>query len=181
MNETTAVFETSCPYGYVVPSDPTKKSIMWLPGTVTGALAVYFISRHMIHFLFHFILIQGCAVSCPQPFYTPAQNYTQLHLLETMAYLAFVALAFLFTNVILTSSAKRNYYLVVVGIIDLLFYAAQINNVRSTWASPLKGGFLDVLPTACDTNASWSDSHENAVCNFEGVILYFFTWGNFYV
>ena len=74
MNETTAVFETSCPYGYVVPSDPTKKSIMWLPGTVTGGLDVYFISRHMIHLSFQLhsytglcgLLSAAFLYSCPK-------------------------------------------------------------------------------------------------------------------
>ena len=32
MNDTTAVFQTTCPYGYVVPDQPEKKNIGWIAG-----------------------------------------------------------------------------------------------------------------------------------------------------
>jgi hypothetical protein len=156
MNKTTAVFETECPYGYVVPSDPTKASITWLPGT-------------------------GCAIACPQPLYPPDQFDRLLVFNRDSAVFAICCIVFLFTNALLTSPAKRNYYLVILGVIDFIFFVSQFHFISIAIQTPLKDGFLSVLVSACDTNASWTDSSVNQACNFEGIISYIFYWGNCFV
>lgn len=125
---------TECPYSMVVPTNPTKSTIVWISGT-------------------------GCALKCPSAAYTDQEYSTMFTSTIITDWLCTILCLISYLNIYKTEPKKRNIFLMLqVGLVAL-YYCSRGSFLASSYNTfydndPITGKEIITNKVICTTNAS---------------------------